>query len=308
MTVRADPRSGHAALFYDDEAGYLTGVDGFIQDSLDRGEAVLVAVPTPHLDLLRDHFAEARSYVAFADMTVVGLNPSRIIPAISEFVAAHRGSRTLVVGEPIWVGRSPEEIHEATRHEALINLAFAEAPTHILCPYDTALDADVLSDARCTHSTIIAHGHSWRSGRYADPVELCDPDRWPLSAPPADSVTLSFGVADLSRTRAVVREVAVSTGFSSLRVEDVVLVVNELCCNAVQHGGGSGALRSWAEEGTLYFEVADSGHIQDMLADRQSPKTHSRNGRGLYLVHQVADLTQLRSGSNGTTVRVTFRP
>ncbi len=58
-------------------------------------------------------------------MAELGRNPARIIPEVQAFTDKHPGQRVRFVGEPIWPGRSAAEICEATRHEALLNLAFA---------------------------------------------------------------------------------------------------------------------------------------------------------------------------------------
>ena len=77
----------------------------------------------------------------YADMSELGQNPARIIPAWRDFVDAGDGqaSPRRGIGEPIWVGRSDVELIECQRHESLLNVAFDEAPTWwLLCPYDTS--------------------------------------------------------------------------------------------------------------------------------------------------------------------------
>jgi anti-sigma regulatory factor (Ser/Thr protein kinase) len=44
--------------------------------------------------------------------------------------------------------------------------------------------------------------------------------------------------------------------------------------------------------------------VADPLAGRLTPAHDQEGGRGLYLVHQLCDLVQLRSSPSGTTVRV----
>ena len=54
-------------------------------------------------------------------------------------------------------------------------------------------------------------------------------------------------------------------------------------------------------------QVSDSGRIRDPLAGRVRPEPDARGGRGLWLVNQLCDLVQIRTGSSGTTVRVQAR-
>ena len=76
------------------------------------------------------------------------------------------------------------ETVEATRHEALINLAFAGADVHILCPYDASrLDPAVIGDAERTHPQLIREGHRGSSACYVEPLELWASEEWPLPEP-----------------------------------------------------------------------------------------------------------------------------
>ena len=53
-------------------------------------------------------------------------------------------------------------------------------------------------------------------------------------------------------------------------------------------------------------QVHDSGRITDPLAGRVRHGPDDR-GHGLWLVNQVCDLVELRSGDAGTTVRIHLR-
>ena len=64
-------------------------------------------------------------------MAELGRNPARIIPEVLAFAQIHPGKAVCCVGEPIWPGRTTEEIEEAVRHEALVNLAFRDSSGHL---------------------------------------------------------------------------------------------------------------------------------------------------------------------------------
>src|SRR5437879_10711221 len=103
----------------------------FVEPALEAGEPVAIAVPGPRAELLRESFNGHA--VELFDMIELGRNPARIIPAVESMLATHDGRLLHYVGEPIWAGRSHEEIREATRHEALINLAWPGAHIRVLC-------------------------------------------------------------------------------------------------------------------------------------------------------------------------------
>ena len=118
----------HEALLYAGQAQFLDGVLPFIREGLAEGQAQLVATDRAKIELVRGALGEASNHVEFADMAELGANPARIIPAWREF-ADRNGRRPLRgIGEPIWAGRTPAELIECQRHEALLNLAFAGAP------------------------------------------------------------------------------------------------------------------------------------------------------------------------------------
>jgi anti-sigma regulatory factor (Ser/Thr protein kinase) len=89
-----------------------------------------------------------------------------------------------------------------------------------------------------------------------------------------------------------------------LGVADLVTATSELAANSVMHGGGSGTLRLWRENGTLLAEVEDRGRIEEPLVGRLRPGIAQEGGRGLWLANRLCDLVQIRSGERGTVVRL----
>lgn len=69
------------------------------------------------------------------------------------------------------------------------------------------------------------------------------------------------------------------------------------------HGGGSGTLTVWAEDGRVLCEVRDRGRLTDPPAGRRPVGRDRRGGRGLLLVNLVSDLVRVHTGPDGTTIR-----
>ncbi|MFD0327572.1 ATP-binding protein [Streptacidiphilus monticola] len=93
-----------------------------------------------------------------------------------------------------------------------------------------------------------------------------------------------------------------------LRLIDLELAVAELTTNSVLHGGGSGTLRIWQEDGLVVCEVHDAGRLTDPLAGRRPATADEPNGRGLLLVNRVAQLVRVRADAEGTTFRAYLAP
>ncbi|MGH2858801.1 MAG: anti-sigma factor RsbA family regulatory protein [Solirubrobacteraceae bacterium] len=295
----------HRALLFHDADDYLQGVLRFIAPGLEAGEPVAAAVPGPHLQLLRERLDGAGSDVALFDMEQLGRNPARIIPAVQEMVDAHHGERLHYVSEPIWPGRSAAEVREATRHEALVNLAWADASLRVLCPYDVCgLDATVIDDARRTHLSVIDGDRELRGTARTDyvPPACCEAR---LPEPPAPAPAVSFDSGELARLRRLVAEQAAAAGLAEGRADELVLAVNEIATNSIRHAGGCGELRIWHAGSRVTCEIRDRGHIADPLAGRRMPAIRAPGGRGLWIANQLCDLVELRTSSrSGTTIRL----
>jgi anti-sigma regulatory factor (Ser/Thr protein kinase) len=309
-TAVADPPHeglslSHDGLLYRSADDYVAGVLSFLRAGFETGQPTLVAVPGPNLSLLRDGLDRASSDVQFEDMTLIGRNPARIIPAIRRFVDAHPGRRVQFVGEPIWPGRTPAEISEATRHEAMLNTAFADVPVDILCPYDVSgLDPAAVADAWRTHPTVVDRDERLQSPHYDDPARIYTSHHPALPVPPASVDVVAVNPNALSDVRTFVREYAVTSGLSPRRTQDLILAVNEIATNTIIHAGSDGSLRIWTEPPQVICEIRDSGFIADPFAGRHWPTDRSEHGRGLWMANQLCDLVQIRSGRHGTTIRL----
>ncbi|MBV8217253.1 MAG: MEDS domain-containing protein, partial [Solirubrobacterales bacterium] len=199
------PIEAHQALFYRGSDEYLAGISGFIRPALERGDPVAIAVPAPKLELLRSALGDRTAPIELLDMFELGKNPARIIPVVLSMIERY-GGPLRYVGEPMWPGRSPGEIREAMRHEALVNRAWPGADIRVLCPYDTEqLDESVLRDVELTHPGVVRGGRLASSSAYGDGgmPAACDA---PLSGPPSDAVAQDFEIGDLGRLRLWVAE------------------------------------------------------------------------------------------------------
>jgi anti-sigma regulatory factor (Ser/Thr protein kinase) len=303
----ADPFR-HEAFFYASDAQFLDGSVAFIDDAVAADLPILVVVSSRKIDLLRERLQSAKE-VRFADTDDVGLNPATIIPAWSAFVDEH-GERPLRgLGEPIWAERSPAELVECQLHESLLNVAFAGCSGFtLLCPYDTvALGPDVVDEARHSHPYIRQDGTSSTSTGYEGLERLGGPFSAPLPEPPIAAIDLEFQTESLTALRDAVAREAAGAGIAEGRAGDVVTAVNEAASNSLRHAGGRGVLSIWQTEDTFICQVTDGGHIREPLVGRIHPDIESPSRRGLWIVHQMCDLAQVRSNSTGTTVRMHFR-
>lgn len=307
VNAREAPMAAHHALFYRDADAYLDGIVEFIDPALARDEPVVIAVPEPKLTLLRAQLGDRAGRIELVDMVELGRNPGRIIPAVLAMIERH-GKRPLrYVGEPIWAGRTPEEICEATRHEALINLAWPDSEIRVLCPYDVvSLDDRVLGDAERTHPGVVRDRRLEPSSAYGSGTVPSGCEQQ-LSDPPPWALTRAFEVGDLGRLRGWVSERARASGLGEDGTQGLVTAINELTTNSVRHAGRHGVLRFWVTPDEVIFQVEDSGHIADPLAGRRRRQATGTGGLGLWMVNELCDLVEVRTSAAGTTIRVRSR-
>ncbi|MBM9504320.1 sensor histidine kinase [Streptomyces sp. KK5PA1] len=301
------PAFRHELYPYEGDAAFVAGAVSFIEDALSGDETVLVAVGEDKQAMLRDELGKsgADRQVSFVDTGALGRNPGRLIPAWQDWIAKSVGDGLPVRGisESPWRTASPAERGELRYHEWLLNLAFSASPAWwLLCPYDTTtVEPAALDSARLCHPFQLADGRHgdnpvFRQGPFAfdDLGAACDPGE-----------TLEYGPGALAAVRDKVAVCATGHGLQGARLRELLVAATEVASNSIRHGGGSGTLRTWVADGVLICEFHDAGHIEDPLAGRFRPAVRQIGGRGLWLVHQLCDLVQIRSTpEHGTTIRL----
>jgi anti-sigma regulatory factor (Ser/Thr protein kinase) len=301
----------HHALFYRDASGLLAGVVPFLLNGLAEGAVVGAALPGPHLELVRSALGGAADRVQLFDMARIGRNPGRILAEVIYAIVEERPEAPArIVGEHVWAGRSDREYPACVQHEALVNLAVADRSITVLCPYDSGLPAAVLADAAVTHPCLVRDGIERPSSAYA-PATAISRTAVALPDPPVAAV-FAFDGPRLAAARRFVNGEAAAVGLEGDRRLDVVLAAGELAANSIRHGGGRGTVRVWTEgdpggPDLLVVEIADAGHLDDPLAGRRPASVHQLNGRGLLMVHHLADLVRTSTGPAGTTTRTYWR-
>lgn len=308
-TVRPHTSYRHEALLYRGQDELLERTLEFVEEGIALDQPVMVAVVPERLAPLRDAVGEDAP-VRWVDMAELGGNPGRILPAWRDFVDEHDGRPVRGVGEPVWAGRGPAELAECQLHEALLNVAVApDVPLWLRCPYDVdALDDDVLLEASRSHPALVEDGDYRGSLSYGGVDHVREAFTSDLPAPDGEVEELPFDRDGLAGVRRRIAAAAATGGIPAEHGAELGLAVTEAATNSVRHGGGRGALRVWQSDGALVCEVRDAGHIDDPLAGRRTPPLDAEGGRGLWLVHQLGELVQVRSSAErGTAVRVHTR-
>jgi anti-sigma regulatory factor (Ser/Thr protein kinase) len=294
----------HSALLYSEPANFSAAAAEFAAGADSAGAPLFVAATGDNLAAFAP-FAEGNGrHVRLADLSGQNANPGRIFGLIRNFVQEHPGRPVRCWQDVGWPGRSADGLTEAIKYEALFGRAFAGLPVTVLCSYDTRLGEGALADAERLHSSVLRGGR-WRPRTHAGDQAAARPDP-PLGSPPAGAATLTFR-DDQAGVRGFAAARARAAGLSPGRIADLTIAVGELAGNTLVHTSGQGTLAIWVAGDELIFQVSDTGCIKDPLAGTLRPEPAAGSRRGLWLVHQIGDLVQTRTGPSGTTTRVLMR-
>jgi anti-sigma regulatory factor (Ser/Thr protein kinase) len=305
---RNGTRLVHQALLYETEEEFVGTVVPFLREGLGNGDRVIAVTTPARLALIEEALGRDASFVEFLNMQEVYDVPARQLATMHEYL--QDPERLRVMGEPHWSG-SEREREERARFEALINVVFASADAELLCPYNVRLlDSRILEAAVKTHP-LLGYGEDRRpSASYVDPAMFSAAcDAAPLPEPEGSTEMLAFRAEhDLRAVRGFVKTYAGRANLTDDQVESLLVATNEVATNALRHGGGRGTVRCWLEPGQLACEITDPfGRITDPLAGYVPPAPDQLDGRGLWLVRQLCDGVEIRSGQQGTVVRLQFR-
>jgi anti-sigma regulatory factor (Ser/Thr protein kinase) len=200
-----------------------------------------------------------------------------------------------------------------TELDAALNVALADVAATVLCLYPQfPLHLEVADGARRNHPLVLVDGVLRQNPEHRGAREVLT-DRGGVPAPallgPPDQ-RMGFDTWQLVEVRDTVARAALEAGCDRDRTADLVLAVNEVATNAVEHGSGDAHLALWSGAGRreLLCEVHDGGRLADPLPGLRAPHPSDPRGRGLWIARQLCDLLHVWGDDTGTHVRIRALP
>jgi anti-sigma regulatory factor (Ser/Thr protein kinase) len=196
--------------------------------------------------------------------------------------------------------------------DAALNIALVEVAATVVCLYpQLPLHLQVAEGALCNHPLLLRDGALRHNPAHREPREVLA-ERGaaaPAVLGPPDR-RIPFDTWQLAAVRETVAQAARAAGCDGDRVDDLVLAVNEVATNAVEHGSGDAHLALWTGPGVreLLCEVHDGGRLTDPLPGLRAPHPADPRGRGLWIARQLCDLLHVWSDAAGTHVRIRALP
>lgn len=186
-------------------------------------------------------------------------------------------------------------------------------PMTLLCAFRDQEGARDL--AGTMHDTLLVDGEDVASSTRRDALELLadNPQPPPTELGPA-LFEMDVELSGLAALRRRVRAEGVLSGLGPSRTSDLVLAINEIATNGVEHGSGNPRLRMWRAPQGLVGEVTDARPARLPFPGMVVPPAAGARGRGLWLASELADVLQVWTSTDdpgcpaGVVVRVTMSP
>ena len=305
----ATVRLQHAAGFYGSDADLLERLVPLAEAALSADEAVALALRPATEEALVERLGGTRGLARLHQ-------PDSPDSACGQTAAARRALELRAIiattGGPVTV--LAEHISRLdgvdggfwTELDAALNIALADLPVRVTCFFpELPLYLEILDGARRNHPVLLVGGQLHPNPEHMAPRDLLTAR--PAPAPPLlgpPHLQMEFSAWQLHEVRRAVEKALVTADYGRERAEDVVLAVNEVATNAVEHGTPEARLSLWTGSDGLVCEIDDGGRLRDPLPGLQAPHPAEARGRGVWIARQVCDSLHVWADERGTHVRM----
>ncbi|WP_158228269.1 ATP-binding protein [Pseudonocardia sp. MH-G8] len=281
--------------------------------ALDRGERVAVALAPATRDALDAHLGGAAALVALtaaddAEGVSAQTTATHWALELRALTATPAGPVTVLTEHLDHLDGADGRFW--TELDAALNVALADLPVRLTCSYpELAVHQEILDGARRNHPLLLVDGQLQRNPAHRHPREVLT--ERPAPAPPLlgpPDVQVPFSAWRLHEVRAAVERALAGSDCPQERIEDVVLAVNEVATNAVEHGTPDAQLSLWTGGRGLLCEIDDAGVLRDPLPGLQAPHPSDPRGRGVWIARQLCDSLHVWTDGRGTHVRMRATP
>ncbi|MBV9919612.1 MAG: ATP-binding protein [Pseudonocardia sp.] len=317
MRITSPPaatRLRHSVAFYDADVDLMAQLVPVVEAAVAGGEPLALALrPTTEVALRGNPSCDLSDAVALArpdgpDGPSGQTLAARWARELRTLTAS--GNRPVCVVTEHWDALDGSDGGFWTELDAAANVALSDLPVAMTCFYPAyPLHEAVLTGARRNHRTVLRRGQATDNADYLSPQEVlqASPAPAPLVLGPPDE-RRTFGAWALNDVRAAVSAVLVAAGFGEDRADDVVLAVNEIATNAVEHGPGDAEICLWSDADGFVVEVHDRGVLDNPLPGLIAPHPAEPRGRGVWIARQLCDSLHVWADSGGTHVRLRAAP
>jgi anti-sigma regulatory factor (Ser/Thr protein kinase) len=306
-------RLQHAAAFHGSDAELLTLLVPLADAAVTAGEAVALALQPATEQALVERLGSTRGLArlhqpASAETACGQTAAARRALELREIIASTGGPVTVLAEHTSRLDGVDGSFW--TELDAAVNVALADLPVRVTCCYpELPLHLEILHGARRNHPLLLMGGQLRHNPEHLGPREVLTarPAPPPVLLGPPD-LRLAFSAWELHEVRTTVEQALDAADYGRERAEDVILAVNEVATNAVEHGTPQARLSVWTGPDGLICEIDDGGRLRDPLPGLQAPHPAEPRGRGVWIARQVCDSLHVWADERGTHVRMRATP
>lgn len=298
----------HQGLLFRHERHFLEAADAWLSSVLGTGGPVVLAVAGGRAEALTGLLGEAeRARVRVVDRNRLYDAPGRTLAFLHRFALAHEPSPVAVLAEPV-VPADPLELREWQRLESVLCTALAQTRLRLLCVHqEDTLPPKARSGVLATHPVLPGPHGPRRNPRYLGTAAFRGLPSAPEPLPVRGPVHRLEIREPLPRVRRDLISLAETAGLSEEDTDRMVVSVNELAANVLEHGAGKGTLHVWRAPDRWVCDVLDEhGRLTDPLTGYRPSDGRRTRGYGLWIARQTSDLVEICGGREGSLVRLHF--
>ncbi|SEO47000.1 anti-sigma factor RsbA family regulatory protein [Trujillonella endophytica] len=298
-------RFAHEGFVYGTDHELVHRVVPFVLEGFSRDEPVLVVAGERVRSLLAAHLGPDLGRLAlFAAAETWYQGGARTLQAYDRDLRGLRATTPhwRLAAEPVWL--AAEDGREWSRFESVANRCYDDMPYYSLCLHDRRrLPADVLDAVARTHPLTWGEGTPVPAAEYEEPgvfLRSVQP-AWAPRPAGAEVLVVTSPWSARRQTCALVPD------DRRARVGDVVLATHELLLNSLTVAPYA-ELTTWMEGDVFVVEVSDSGPGLPDETRGYVPPDPGDGPHGMWLAWSLADDAAVRSGPDGTAIRLYFGP
>lgn len=315
LSVHNTDRFRHLAVIHRSVDELLDVFAPMLVAATARGDHLRAAVDDPLSRAIRERLGAAARGIVFGE-------PGRPYSYSGQTTAARRadrlrdlvgGSRGAIVltDHSILAGHTATQV-SASDHRSVVdassNLALSGLPVTLICAFDIRHATETTEHGLYWNHPELIDGTTIRPNpRYRAPEDVLAatpvPPAPPLG-PPIHELPFANGTTALRDIRAWTRHHGQAADLHPARIDGLVMAINELVSNSIEHGGGHGTLSWWTRPGRVVAQIHDPGHMSTTTPGLRRPDPLAPRGRGIWLTRQVSDILHLWTTPKGSYARL----
>ena len=301
----------HVAAIYASDEQLRDLLLPYLDEGVRRHETILAVISADARQVLYDALGDAADRVQWGCSGVSYDRLGQMFEGFTDYLARqHRaGVRTRVIGE-FDADTNPDRVSQYLRYESMANEVYAPYGYPVMCLWDQRrYSPEVLAHVRAVHPQLLDTSGPIPNPEYCLPIEyLTREQRSPPAAPVDLELLVHLDSADnLGELRRRLRSWGASCGMADQDTDDIVIAVDEIATNALEHGKPPACVRGWTTSDALFVQVDDQGRAYiPATTGYQRPSTDARRGRGVWIARHLADVMTTYTGPTGTTVAMRF--